>query len=167
MITSLPVMVRNIIRASNIYNRLFNLFDPPRFSRSRCSSLFQSHLTPSRFNASINLSDRLISHAIRSLRLACSGASTLNPSGALPYPICATSSNIDAVKPAMGLVPDDSRPVANECIRTLVGPQGMSWNVWYSVGFICGGGGPAYFSSCSLNCVEFSGAIPLVTASGR
>lgn len=49
---------------------------------------------------------------------------------------------IDAVNPAMGLVPLASRPVKNVCSRTLVGPHSASYQLWYAVGIGWAGGGP-------------------------
>lgn len=52
----------------------------------------------------------------------------------------ATSSMIDAVSPATGLVPPASRPVKNVCSRTLVGPHSVSYQLWYAVGIGHAGG---------------------------
>jgi len=49
---------------------------------------------------------------------------------------------IDAVSPAIGLVPVTSRPVKNVCNRTLVGPHSASYQLWYAVGVDFAGGGP-------------------------
>jgi hypothetical protein len=49
---------------------------------------------------------------------------------------------IDAVSPAIGLVPLASRPVKNVCSRTLVGPHSASYQLWYAVGLGFAGGGP-------------------------